>query len=726
VIKLAFIDLNIKREYRSLNDDIVKTFYIPILSRSKSYKRAVGFFSSTALVKMTPGLEQLVENGGKIQLIASPRLSKEDIFAIKEGYERRKVVEKVVLNSLKKPQDKFEEERLNLLANLISDGYLDIKIAYIKNNTIGMFHEKMGLMEDEDSNKIAFSGSMNESENGFTRNYETIDVFTTWSGDKERVQDKEIAFNKAWLNQDEKIEVYQFESVSDKLKGEYYKNPLYLKPKDPLPVKVKETDPEDYLAKKNPKIPKDVTFYDYQEQAIKNWALNGYCGIFDMATGTGKTYTALGAIVHLSKELNGKLGIIIVCPFQHLVEQWVEDIKKFNIYPIIGYSSSRQKKWKEHFKQAIRSFQLGLQDNFCFVTTNQTFRSKYIQDLVSKLNKNLLLVVDEAHNFGASYLSKTLEQNEQIPYRLALTATLERYFDEEGTQKLINFFGKKCIKYDLKHAIEEKKLVKYYYYPILVTLTREEYLNYQDLSELIKKEVYSDHNQKVKLTEKGKMLAIKRAQIVAGAKNKVDALIEAMEAYKDKHHILVYCGTSKTNYENEYSIDEDEQRQIDYITKKLNEKLNMRVSQFTSRENMKERTKLKKQFEEGEKLQALIAIKCLDEGVNIPSIKVAFILASTSNPKEYIQRRGRVLRLSENKEYAIIFDFVTLPKSVNEIEKDDDEEKLLQCSLVKSELKRIIEFKKLAENEIDSDVIIKDIDGVYGSILNEFWEEIDG
>ena len=192
-----------------------------------------------------------------------------------------------------------------------------------------------------------------------------------------------------------------------------------------------------------------------------------------MATGTGKTYTGLGALTTLSKNLGHKLAAIIVCPYQHLVEQWVEDILKFNIDPIIGYSDSSQKDWQKRLKNAIRDQKLKVRGRefFCFICTNATFSSDYVQAQLAKIKSDTLLMVDEAHNFGAPYLSCLLYDN--YKYRLALSATLDRHNDEEGTAKLYDFFGEKCIEYTLDRAIEEKKLTKYKYYPIVVTLTEE-------------------------------------------------------------------------------------------------------------------------------------------------------------------------------------------------------------------------------------------------------------
>lgn len=228
-----------------------------------------------------------------------------------------------------------------------------------------------------------------------------------------------------------------------------------------------------------------------------------YKGIFDMATGTGKTLTGLKAVTELSNELNNKIAVIIVCPYQHLVEQWVEDILEFNINPIIGYSASIQKNWKELLDNAIRDQKLNVKGRefLCFICTNATYVSKFVQEELSKIRTNTLLVVDEAHNFGAPRIVKTLD--DRFKYRLALSATLERHHDEYGTNALYSYFGDKCVVYDLEKAIKSNMLTEYKYYPIIGHLTDDELEMYKNISYEIGKCIII-RNGKKELNEKGK------------------------------------------------------------------------------------------------------------------------------------------------------------------------------------------------------------------------------
>lgn len=717
---MNFLELRLKEEYRSFSDNIVLDFYIPVMKRAVKYKRAVGFFSSSALIELSRGIAGLVQNGGDIKLIASPKLQEDDILAMKKGYEDRiKVVERVLLSSWYEPKIYFEEQRLNLLANLIAEGRLDIKIAFTTSSShdIGMYHEKMGLLYDINGNVIAFSGSMNESSTAFSHNYEAIDVFCSWKDEKSRIETKENAFNSIWNDTEPHMQVLDFPKIAqDKLLSYRKKQDLekVLYEVDTIDKNSIVCDPTSTLIL-GPLMPANIKLHDYQLEAINSWAKKDFRGIFDMATGTGKTYTGLGALTKLYDTAVKKLAVFIVCPFQHLVEQWVEDVRNFNMDPIIGYSSSSQKDWQKRLKDAIRDQKLNVRNKefFCFICTNATFSSKFVQEHIQKIRTDTFLLVDEAHNFGSDNLSKLLIN--KFNYRLALSATIVRHNDDEGTAKLFEYFGETCIEYSLDRAIAEKKLTKYKYYPIIVTLNDYELKKYEELTYELGKCVIKGKDNKIKLSARGKYIALERARLIAGAKNKIKKLKECIYPYINDKHILVYCGATKVlNADQDYtSVDDEDLRQIDVVTDLLGNTLKMNISQFTSREDIAERVTLKKEFAEGENLQALIAIKCLDEGVNIPNIKVAFILASTTNPKEYIQRRGRVLRLAPGKDFAEIYDFITLPRQLNEVPSLTKIKLKNEITLVKNELSRGKEFARIAMNMVEAEKVLDNIKDVY-------------
>lgn len=696
-----------KTEYRSFIDDVPKDFYEPALKNAMLYQRAVGFFSSSSLVAISPGIEGLISNGGNIQLVASPKLSDEDIQAIKQGYEEREIIERALEREFD-IDDEDNRESLSYLSKLIADGVLDIKIAFlVTNNEIAMYHEKLGIISDDQGNAIAFSGSMNESENAFIRNYEVFDVFCSWTKDSERVFQKQMAFKAIWEDYEPGVKTIEFPvALKEKLLSAYHPNSEYLQSNYNTDNSFVSEETGEYEVKPAIYLPDDFGIRPYQEEAIREWKNNNYCGIYDMATGTGKTLTALASVEQLFKDNNNRLAVIIICPYQHLVEQWVEDIVRFGMNPIIGYSTSPQKNWKKNLGQAVRSFNLHVSDDFCLVTTVDSMKTKMVYTQISQLSDDTVFVVDEAHNAGATSTRKYLPMN--IKYRLGLSATIDRHNDETGTDVLKNYFGKKCIEYSLRDAIENKMLTPYYYHPVVVYLDEDELVEYLNLTAIIVRNLMKK-NGKVHFSDYVKRLLIKRARIVAGARNKIAALRNEIMPYRDDNYILVYCGATKIDIPEDESEIDSELDQIKVVADLLGNQLDMKVGRFTSLESAQQRVQIRRMFAEGKQLQTLVAIKCLDEGVNIPSIKTAFILASSTNPKEYIQRRGRVLRKFPGKNRAEIYDFITLPFPAESIGSMKSEIVGSSKGLVKRELIRMMDFAEIADNPSEANELILEL-----------------
>lgn len=725
---MSLIDLDIKDSYRSDDcPDIGKCFVSKMLEQSVIYKRAVGFFSSSCLIKLSYGISKLISRpNSHIYLIASPFLSTEDVEAIKLGYKKRnEIIEGSLLRELKEPKNEFEEERLNFLCHLIEDGILDIKIAdkFSDTSDVGMFHEKIGLFIDEDGNKVAFSGSLNESDNAFSHNFESIQVFKSWE-EPRRVNIISDDFDRLWEDKTNSLTICDFPEAVRKALFKYYKL-TYQKDPDEYEAR-KKTEALIAQVQTKPKYNCPFPPYQYQKDAIQKWANQGFRGLFDMGTGTGKTITALYADTILLKKLNYRMATIIVCPYTHLVEQWVDEESHFNIKFIVGYSDGKYKDYLSKLNQAIQDFNDRVIDYFFFVTTNASYKTEKVQKALSSIKGNVLFIADEVHNFGADGMQSSLI--ESFKYRIGLSATIDRHRDEEGTNAIYEYFGNPVIHYGLKEAIQNDVLTRYFYYPIKVFLTEDELEKYIEITAKIRKNSFVSED-KVKLTKEGERLALQRARIVATAYNKLGVLKELMKDYVDDHNILVYCGTGKISG----GVDGGEVKQIDEVCKILGNELGMKIARYTSRENPEERKIITERYKSGDDLQAVVAIKCLDEGVNIPSIKTAFILASSTNPREYIQRRGRVLRKFPGKKYSYIYDFVTLPVDLNKV--GDYSEEFLKNfrTLAKNEIDRIKEFSSLAENEHESDDVINEITDAFG--LNNFeinddfekidWEEID-
>jgi len=701
---MSFQDLDIQIRYRSEIHNFPKDFLIPVLSQTEIYKRGTGYFSTSSLIQLSVGLFEMAKKGGKIQLICSPNLDKKDIEAIDYGYRNRdEVITEALLNSFQEPITHFEEERLNLIATLIASRNLDLKIAFLEDDYgFRLYHEKMAVFVDYEGNKISYAGSANESENGLDGNFESLYTFCSWKDPSqiEAVRVAEDDFDQMWNNSTIKLHVIDFPDIVVQKLMQYRK---------PNGINW-NTDAEEYgyrsylKSQQKFNVPDDVTMHGYQEDAIEEWQIKGHKGIFDMCTGAGKTYTALYGMVQLSKLVDEKLAVIIVCPYIHLVSQWEEDVINWCSVPIIiAHSKSPNSNWKQDLMKAYKRFRRDGSPFVC-ITTNDSFAGDEIQQYVTRFNEsqNVLLIVDEAHNFGSSQMIKVMPWN--ISHRMALSATIKRHMDKTGTNKINEFFGKKCIEYTLDRAIEEGNLVHYDYIPIPIALSDYELINYKQLSQKLKQYIIVK-NGKMKISEAGKPIIYQRTRLLAGAENKIDLLMRLFENYKSSNNILVYCGAT--------SVEDDDTgemvRQIDLVTKKLQTEYQMSVKRFTAEENLKERQNIKTYFAQG-MYQVVTAIKCLDEGVNIPGIKTAFIMSSSRNPKEFVQRRGRLLRKSDNKKKAIIYDFITLPRDLdNVVPIDIDEDK----TIIVGEIARMVEFGRLADNPEVTDDLVNQIMTAY-------------
>jgi DNA phosphorothioation system restriction enzyme len=682
--------IKLKETYNSNNSNLIDDFYIPCLRNSIEYKRAVGYFTSNSLALAAKGLTSFFDNNGKMKLIASPVLDSKDVEAIEKGYRNRnELIEKKVLKEFEDINNNLIEKRLSFLSWLISKELLDIKLAFYKNRSLqaGIYHEKMGIFEDEHNNIAVFSGSSNETFGGLYSNYESFDVFRNWvEYEKNRTTNKYDYFNRLWNNNLEKLEVVDFTEVTKDILKKYEPNtkPFY----DPE-SKDRNTNRKNHDKNTSDilKIPDYISLRDYQKEAIKKWFSENGKGILRMATGTGKTITSLAAIAKLKEIVNEGLFIVVVCPFQHLVDQWNQEMKKFGIKSILAYDSKN--KWLDEAHNQIFSFNQNHKDIVSIITTKDTFTKDYMQKTIERANNYRVLIADEVHYMGSPNIIKKL--NNKFNYRLGLSATPFRWFDEEGTEKLLNYFGKGVIyEYGLEKAISDKFLTRYYYYPIIVKLTEEENEKYHKLTKKISRfshslnsfdDIYYDNDETLK------RLLIKRAKLIKSASQKLSILKKLVkENYPSKHNIF-YCGSGM----------DGDQRQIDLVQKMLGQEIGMKVHPFTSRENNKKRKEILINFEKGN-LEGLVAIKCLDEGVDIPATKTAYLLASSTNPREFTQRRGRILRKHHSKKFAYIYDFIVIPNDIKDIKNLDPKTFNIERKLVEKELKRFIEFANLAVN----------------------------
>ena len=452
-------------------------------------------------------------------------------------------------------------------------------------------------------------------------------------------------------------------------------------------------------------IPSWLKLRFYQQQAIDNWKKNRCRGIFKMATGTGKTKTALSAAIALLEACRRNpqkpsLAIVIICPYNHLVTQWAEDCESFGIDYLRCFGSRHS--WMVQAEQMVTALKIRSDEAkyACFITSNASFAMEPFQNLLASLGNNLLIIADEAHNLGAERQICSLPDHAN--FRIALSATPERWFDDEGTNAIQEYFGDTVIEFGLKEALDANCLTPYYYYPVIVELTDEEADKYISISEQLSKlYLIPEKNRKAATEDKIKKLLLQRARLQASAKNKTVRLFEIIrEKYLKESHLLIYCGDGRVE-----TPDEENIRQIEYVVKTLGNDLGLKAHPFTSEEKIETRNSIRARFASGD-LQALVAIRCLDEGVDIPATKTAFILASSTNPRQFIQRRGRVLRLSPEtgKDFAIIYDFIViLPQHLSYGDFKTERQ------LLKKELARVNEFANLARNKHEANAELRDL-----------------
>jgi len=429
-----------------------------------------------------------------------------------------------------------------------------------------------------------------------------------------------------------------------------------------------------------PAFPRDLILRKYQHQAIANWLANKGRGTLKMATGSGKTIIALAIATELFQQI-GLQVLIVVCPTQHLVSQWSRECHKFNLEPITAML--RADNWQGELSTQLYSLQAKTQSFLTIVTTNSTLISDRFQSQLKFFPSKTLIVGDEAHNLGATQIVSCLPRN--IGLRLALSATPERQYDEVGTEELLDYFGAVIQpEFTLKDAILQGALSRYLYYPLFVELTAAEATKYAKLTKRIG--WILSKNSSFQGNDTLTSLLNRRSRLIANAANKLASLRELMASRLNTSHTIFYCGDGY--------LDEDT-RQIDAVTHLLGKELGFRVNTYTTDTSLEARESLRRQFESGE-LQGLIAIRCLDEGVDMPTIKTAVILASSSNSRQFIQRRGRILRPHPNKQQATLFDTIVIPPSL------DRETWEVEKNLLRKELLRFLTFAELADNAAEA------------------------
>jgi superfamily II DNA or RNA helicase len=681
--------LGITGRYRSDREDIVEQFYVPALSVATSYCRAVGYFTSTSIALFARGIEHLARRGGTMRLVASPHLNADDIIDIERGYDVRAVFERAALRELKFEEREAVLDGLGIAGRLIAERRLDIKLAFVEQaRRIGIYHEKIGVLRDEVGDIVAFTGSSNETLGGLLANFESVEVYLGWlPGDGARALRIEEDFDNLWNNRTANLRIEPFPDVARERLIEIAKQ----RPQASLPDSDSALDLPITVEDGPPRltIPSSLEVRGYQREAVEAWLRQRCRGILKMATGTGKTKTAMIAACQLGQVLRQReqsMVILVLAPLQHLVDQWISEVESFGVRPIAVYESSQR--WAQVVEDQLTAARLGQRPVVVMVATNASFAGQRFQAVLSRITQPLLIIADEAHNLGSSSYRSALPQN--AAYRLALSATPERWFDDEGTDALIDYFGPVAFELGLGQAIEMGALCRYRYLPRLVELTDEESVLYAELTTQIAKRLSAGDSVSTEDPDSpiGYLLR-KRAGVLGHAEGKLERLRADVAARRDAWYQLVYCAEGSRPTE---AGEPSGPNQVVGVMNMIGNDLKLTAHSYVADTPRTERLLLLRRFGTGDDLRVLVAMRCLDEGVDIPDARVAYLLASSSNPRQFIQRRGRILRRAAGKDLAEILDYIAVPKAGTPINFD------VERSLLTRELKRANEFGELAEN----------------------------
>jgi DNA phosphorothioation system restriction enzyme len=664
---------------------MVRDLFVPCLENSILYRRAAGYFTSFGLGLAARGVASLASRKGTMRLVASPHLEPGDVEALRAAKERpQEILRSIVSRSMTEIEEAILKDRLNALAWLAASGCLEIRLALRLDEegrfSRGIFHEKTGIFTDEEGYHVAFSGSSNETAGGLVENFESVDVYRSWKDPDARVAQKIADFDALWDDTTPGLRVIDFSEAGCELL-EYFRDPDRPPPGFQLNV-VRDGRKENFAP------PPGFDLRGYQGDAIRAWSRAGGKGILAMATGSGKTLTALVLASKVAAK-NRPLVLIVVCPFINLCNQWIREMATFGLRPVACFEGLQR--WEALLEDGYQRLTAGLSTVHAIVTTNATFQSDTFQSrLRSRVSAHHhLIIADECHNLGAEKIQKCLP--DEIQLRLGLSATPERHHDPIGTQAIVDYFGGIVFEFPLARAIADGRLCTYRYHPHLVSLTDQEAEEYAEITAKLGRMIGGKEKDN-EIGQAAMRLLIRRARLLGSAQNKLEVLDQVIASLPERpKKALFYCGDGRTTD----TIADEEVRQIQAVSRLLGEKHGLKVRNFTFRETSEEREEILRDLASGF-LDGVVAIRCLDEGIDLPDLRMGFVLASSTNPRQFVQRRGRLLRHAPGKKRAIIHDFIIQSPDFGGTL--DDDAFNLERNFFQRELKRITEFCQTAEN----------------------------
>jgi superfamily II DNA or RNA helicase len=711
-------------------------FFNDCLENSREFDLQLGYFSSATISVLADGFASFISNGGHMRLVINHIVSEEDKDAISKGLHGGIIdcFDLTNFETLRQTFDEYQQQFFDCLAFLIYNKRIDIRIIKPRNKK-GIAHTKSGQFRDGDST-TSFTGSANFTISGLFNNLEEIKIDRSDSIDKmvqNRIASQREDFDTIMEGRKTNVEYLSPEKLVSAIQSNFgdkdieelldvEKKLRKIKAERSIRERQERMDMacED-IAVIEPRFPYPSGPREYQQTAFENWKDNGQRGLFAMATGTGKTITSLNCLLEIYKR-KGYYKAIILVPTVTLVNQWEQECRKFQFSNIIKVYS-KNLTWRDEVERVSFNEKYKTdrepEVSYIIISTYASYSREKVFKVLNGFDKRrLLMIADECHNMGSSSLVKRLKE---IPYlrRIGLSATPERQFDEKGNLSLNRFFGTEehyTYEYDMEEAIRNGVLCKYLYYPHLVKLTSEEMDAYVELSEKIAK--YFNYNTQTfdDIDEVLKMLLLARKRIVHKAANKLTTFKAIIEKrFKEKGNLkysLIYVPEGNKpdyvgggdDFDSSEGIDDDNDANhlINIFTKAVTEvDDHVTVRKFTS--GQKDRDEILADFASG-RLHVLTSMKCLDEGVDVPRSELAIFCASTGNPRQFIQRRGRVLRTHPDKKMAELHDLVVIP----EVNPYSDCYRMEQ-SLLKGELQRVKNFANLSENPSYSEMELREV-----------------
>jgi len=681
---MLFKDLELNIEYNSDSIDVTKDFFIPVLRIAKSYRRVSAYYSSTSLKLIAEGLASMISNDGDMKLLVSYLVSEEDFDAVLSAKKRpEEILNSINIDNETKLQELMVDENVRALGYLIAAGRLDIKFVICRSK--GLFHLKFGIFTDSIGDKISFSGSINETYEGLTDNIEEFKVFRSWVPDERKYLESDSDyFDKFWNGRIKKKDYLVVE----------------------MPEKIRNTitkayrESEKHIRKSIKPLP---PLWNHQQTAVDKWIENNHSGIIEMATGTGKTIVAISCIKEMARNHQDNLLIVIGCPTQILVSQWADNLKNYaSDLDLIIVS--------EQTKDSIYRPVVNSNEAHQIIIGAYASLSKgwFTDVIIPKYKGKIMFIADEAHWLGAKKLSKALSAD--YGYRLGLTATPIRYFDIEGTDRLLNYFkhdNKKDVifKYTLKQAIRDDWLCPYNYHMFFAYLDKDETEEYLKLTKKYAKSFFIGKNRQLD-DEHLTVILAERAKIVKKSSDKVNKIREILQKLKDENKLsslLIYF--------------EDDDHISNYLD--MMDEFNIEYRRIDGDTKDKDRELILNDLSEN-KIDCVIAMKVLDEGVDVKKLSRAILVSSSGNPKQFIQRRGRILRKAPGKKIADIYDVCVLADTKNQRDKKFNE---IEEKIMTGEFKRLAIFSMSAHNKADCykelEKISKDLNIDIFSIIND-------